>query len=345
MALNEHNNTRQYTRYKRHVNESTERVDAGTVNTLQEDIVNQQQEANQIKDKAFEERVYTIFNNNLYANAMFVDYYRSGEYLNLHESLGVQINANKARLELARHSTAGIATSTRIFSVHGEDIELNDFFLITNEYIPQGASIKYFLQTSTGERWQIIANALKLPLHLHDNLKLGFNLVAELKANSMGESPVINGYAILYWDAQVEKNYGLTNPDLIRFPALEVGTDDGPTILIRDRAQEDKVVKVLAPLDTVDLIFDWEDKDNPGRLIFVNDHWPDYEGESVTQINKLYYGPYVNSLGKEENVLKKIQQVTNIDGNTKNPTYNDIAEELDKIRQQQEEAGIGGDTA
>ena len=27
-----------------------------------------------------------------------------------------------------------------------------------------------------------------------------------------------NGYGILYWDAQVEANYGLTNPDLMRFP-------------------------------------------------------------------------------------------------------------------------------
>jgi hypothetical protein len=345
MALNEHNNTRQYTKYKRHVNESSERVDAGTVNTLQEDLNIQQQETNQVKDTAFEERVYTIFNNNLYTNAMFVDYYKSGEYLNLHESLGVEIDYNKTQLQLARHSTGGYAVSTRIYSVHGEDVELNDFFLVTNEYVPHGASLKYYLQTNTGERWPIVPNSLKLPLHLQSDLKLGFKVVIEMKANAMGETPIVHGYAVLYWDAQVEKNYGMTNPDLIRFPALEVGTDDGVTILIRDRAQEDKVVKVLAPLDTVDLTFDWADEDNPGRLLFVKDHWPDYEGEAVTQINKLYYGPYTNSNGQEESVLKKIQQVTNIDGNTKNPTYNDISEELEKLRKQQEEDGIGGDTA
>ena len=28
----------------------------------------------------------------------------------------------------------------------------------------------------------------------------------------------LNGYAILYWDAKVEEAYGLTNPDLMRFP-------------------------------------------------------------------------------------------------------------------------------
>lgn len=345
MALNEHDNKRQYTKYKRHVNESSERVDAGTVNILQEDLNVQQQETNQVKDTAFEERVYTIFNNNLYVNAMFVDYYKTGEYLNLHESLGVQIDYNKTQLILARNSSGGYAVSTNIHSVHGEEIELNDFFLITNDYIPQGASIKYYLQTSTGERWPIQPNALKLPLHLHQNLKFGFKVIAELKANALGESPVLNGYAVLYWDAQVEKNYGMTNPDLMRFPSIEVGTDDGITILVRDRAQEDKVVKVLAPLDTVELTFDWADEENAGRLVFVKDHWPDYEGEAVTQINKLYYGPYVNSQGATESVLQKIQQTTNIDGNTKNATFNDINEELEKLRKQQEEAGIGGDTA
>ena len=56
MALNEHDNTRQYTKYKRHVNESNERVDASTVNALQEDLNIQQKETNEVKDKAFEER-------------------------------------------------------------------------------------------------------------------------------------------------------------------------------------------------------------------------------------------------------------------------------------------------
>ena len=218
MALNEHDNTRQYTKYKRHVNESNERVDASTVNALQEDLNIQQKETNEVKDKAFEERIYTIFNNNLYANAMFVDYYKTGEYLNLNESLAVQLDYNKSQLSLKPDKMFGTAISTTIYSVHGEDIEINDFFLITNEYVPQGASIKYYLQTFTGERWPILPNALKLPLHLTENLKYGFKVVIEMKANALQESPVLNGYAILYWDAQVEKNYGMTNPDLMRFP-------------------------------------------------------------------------------------------------------------------------------
>ena len=217
MVLNEFDNKRQYTKYKRHVNESQERVNAATVNQLQDDLTIQQQETNHVKDTAFEERIYTIFNNNLYANAMFVDYFKTGEYINLNESSNIEIDYSKTQLNI-KNNTAGTAVSIVIHSVHGTNIEMNDFFLITNEYVPVGAEIKYYLETYTGERWPILSNALKLPLHLSDNLKYGFKVIIDMKANTLGESPVLNGYAVLYWDAKVEENFGMTNPDLVRFP-------------------------------------------------------------------------------------------------------------------------------
>lgn len=217
MALNDLDNKRQYTKYKRHVNESNERVDAKTVNKLQEDLSTQQQETNAVKDTAFEERIYTIFNNNLYANAMFVDYFKTGEYINMNESSNIAFDYPKTQLSIDNNTT-GTAVSTLIHSVHGADVELNDFFLITNQHVPVGAEIKYYLETHTGERWPILPNKLKLPLHLTQNLKYGFKVIIDMKANALGETPLLNGYAILYWDAQVEANYGITNPDLMRFP-------------------------------------------------------------------------------------------------------------------------------
>lgn len=217
MALNDHNSTRQYTKYKRHVNESQERIDAGTVNQLQDDLNVQQQETNTVKDTAFEERIYTIFNNNLYTNAMFVDYFKTGEYVDMNKSSNVALDYSKTQLSIDK-GAAGTAISTQVYSVHGVEIELNDFFLITNEHVPIGAEIKYYLETHTGERWPILPNALKLPLHLSENLKFGFRIIVEMKANALGETPLLNGYAILYWDAKVEENYGMTNPDLMRFP-------------------------------------------------------------------------------------------------------------------------------
>ena len=218
MPLQDYNKTRQYTKYKRHVDDSNEKVNAGTVNKIQSDINKQQHETNLVKDTAFEERVYTIFNNNLYTNAMFVDYYKQGQYLNLNESDNVEINFEKTQLSLKAGSKSGTAISSKIYSVHGSDVEMNDFFLITNQDVPVGAEIKYYLETNKGERWPILANALKLPLHLTENIKNGFKVVAELKSNSLGESPLLNGYAVLYWDAKVEEDYGMTNPDLQRFP-------------------------------------------------------------------------------------------------------------------------------
>lgn len=218
MPLQDYNKTRQYTKYKRHVDDSNEKVNASTVNKIQSDINEQQHETNLVKDTAFEERVYTIFNNNLYTNAMFVDYYKQGQYLNLNESDNVEINFEKTQLSLKTGSKSGTAISSKIYSVHGSDVEMNDFFLITNQDVPVGAEIKYYLETNKGERWPILANALKLPLHLTENIKNGFKVVAELKSNSLGESPLLNGYAVLYWDAKVEEDYGMTNPDLQRFP-------------------------------------------------------------------------------------------------------------------------------
>lgn len=217
MALNEFDNKRHYTKYKRHVNESHERVNASTVNQLQDDLAAQQQATNEVKDITFEERIYTIFNNNLYTNAMFVDYFKTGEYINMNESSGIEINHPKTQLSI-KDGNSGTAISTEIYSVHGKEIEINDFFLITNEYVPVGAEIKYYLQTYTGERWPILPNSLKLPLHLSENIKFGFKVVIDMKANALGESPLLNGYAVHYWDSKVEANYGLTNPDLQRFP-------------------------------------------------------------------------------------------------------------------------------
>ena len=218
MALQDYNTNRQYTKYKRHVNESHERVNADTVNTLQSDLNTQQQETNTVKDTAFEERVYTIFNNNLYTNAMFIDYFKTGEYIDMNSSNNIIVDYPTTQMTLDKNKDSGTCISSIIYSVHGSDVEMNDFFLIANEDIPIGASIKYFLETSYGERWPILPNELKLPMHLTENLKYGFRVVIELKANALGEQPKLNGYAILYWDAKVEEALGLINPDLRRFP-------------------------------------------------------------------------------------------------------------------------------
>ena len=82
------------------------------------------------------------------------------------------------------------------------------------------------------------------------------------------------------------------------------------TIIVRDRAQEDKVVKVIEPLNTINLTYDFENND--GRLAFVKNHWDNYNGVEINQTHNLYYGDYLNSLGETENVLQKVQQTTEV---------------------------------
>lgn len=94
------------------------------------------------------------------------------------------------------------------------------------------------------------------------------------------------------------------------FPSIEVGTDDGLTILIRDRAQEDKLVKVIEPKDTVYLTYDWEDD---GRLHYIKTEWENYGSVgAVSQLHKLYYEDYLTSNNTIESVLGRIRQITKV---------------------------------
>jgi len=79
-------------------------------------------------------------------------------------------------------------------------------------------------------------------------------------------------------------------------------------ILIRDRALDDKVVKVIEPLDTVRLTYNIEDEER--RLAYVSTNWPNYNGVEVNQIHSLFYGPYLTSEDETITVLKKVQQST-----------------------------------
>ena len=135
MALNDYENKKKYTKFKRHVDDSKERINAESINKIQEGISEQQVETNKIKNRAFEERVYTIFENNLYTNAMFKDTLENGEYLNMTQSSNTYFNTDELNIQLTKNSTSGEIKSTKIYSVHGPQIELNDFFLISNEYL------------------------------------------------------------------------------------------------------------------------------------------------------------------------------------------------------------------
>ncbi len=103
---------------------------------------------------------------------------------------------------------------------------------------------------------------------------------------------------------------GLQTPTLWGFPSLEIGEDDGLVIIVRDRAQEDKVVKVIEPQDTVYLTYNWEDE---GRLAYIRTEYPNYKSiGAISQLHKLYYEDYLTSYGAVESVLGKVRQVSKL---------------------------------
>ena len=91
------------------------------------------------------------------------------------------------------------------------------------------------------------------------------------------------------------------------FPEVEIGGDDGVTIIIRDRAQDDKVVRIIEPLNTVDLTYN---PANDNRLAFTETIYPDYGGVEISQITKLSYSDYLNSKNNIENVVTGVEQRT-----------------------------------
>lgn len=212
----ENNTKKQYTKYTRHVNDSGERIEDQHINVIQKDLQDYQTQLNSIKDNAFMERVSTIFNNNYYANAMFVDLFENEMYINSEQSTGYTFLKQEGILKAKEDSA--VVYSTKIVSRYGANVGLNDFFIITNEKIPVGASIKYYLITTDGDKWQISSQDIRRPLHLKNDIIDGVELRIEMTKNAAGESPELNGYALLHFDRQVEENLGITNPDLRRFP-------------------------------------------------------------------------------------------------------------------------------
>lgn len=108
-----------------------------------------------------------------------------------------------------------------------------------------------------------------------------------------------------------------------------MGDDDGLVIIVRDRAQEDKVVKVIEPQDTVFLTYDWNDE---GRLHYIRTEWENYRSiGAISQLHKLYYEDYLTSYGEIESVLGKVRQITKV---TKKYMDGVIVTKLSKENQQ-----------
>ncbi len=291
-----------YTKFQRHVNNSNEVVNADHINVVQQAVNEAESNIVSLRDYDFMDKVMTTFENNLYANSMFANEINDQEYIDGTLSKNISYINEERSIIVNNASGAGELITTTIQSSLGDGAFLNDFFLVVDQYVPVGASINYFLINQAGDKYPINPNTPKTPLHVYANIT-GFKIKAEMTKNALGETPKIFALAVLFFDSAVEAGYGLTNPDLQRFHKFALGL----TVLFRDRAQEDRLVKIEEPGKYTELIYN-----DQGVLSKVVTH---YEDDNVVVTDTLNYGPYLNSAGVTETLLLSILSESSVTQN------------------------------
>ena len=291
-------NNRIFTKFQRHIDNGNEIIEANDVNKIQSSVSSAEKSIANLQNTAFHENVLFQFDNNLYVNSLFTDELGDLRNIDIPSSKNIYHNTEEQYITVRDDASISELYTTKIVSTLGEGFILNDFFLVTDEYKPHGTSIEYYIITDKNEVYPIKANDTKNPCTIHNDVT-AITLKAILTNNTLNESPKLYAIAISFFDRGVEEQYGFTYPDISRYEQSSFGT----TILIRDRALEDKLVKVIEPNVTTNLNYQ-----NDGRLKIVESI---YLKEEVTVEDELNYGNYENSKGEIENLLLSITTTQN----------------------------------
>ena len=244
-------------------------------------------------DNTFLNSVKISFDNNKYANSMFVNEVKDREYSDFYLSDNMVYNSIESCLKVKDLTKNGVYYSTEKCTDETYKSQLNNFFLVVDEVIPTGCDIIYHIITDDNRNFLIKSNdtvplVLNIPCY-------SFRLKANLLSNKIN-TPVINGFAVLYYDDYVQKAYRLINVDLSK------DEDNSDTItLVRDRDYEDKLVRVLTDNTRIELTYD-DDKDK--RLASVQTY--ELQTSLLVEESDMVYLNYTDSSGVTEEVLTKI---------------------------------------
>lgn len=287
-------NQRGFTKFSRHSNNTNEVVDAGDINKIQESVNIAESKLIKTQSEIFTDKALYFFDNNLYANSIYIDTYNDKSLIDVGESENIIISSKLNSVKIKDTSARGKISSILFKSTLGDNIDLNDFFIITEENKPLGTVIEHFLVTEKNEVYPIVQGNNK-PLTFATPLK-AFRIISYLYPSDEKESPELYGLAALFFDIAVESQYGLSNPDISRYEQTSIGV----TTLVRDRAQQDKLIKIIEPSSTVSLQYA---ADGTDRLQVVETY---YDKDNIKVKDELHYGDYENSKGETENVLLSI---------------------------------------
>lgn len=265
----------------------------------------QRQDIVGMTDTMFFERTTFAFTNNKYTNAFFVNEIQDREFSDLATSINIIYDEIESCIRLEDPMEDGTYFSTSICTDVNYDSDLNNFFLISDEDVPAGCDILYYIITDDNRMFPIKPNGTT-PLTFVIKPKK-FRLKIVIHANGL-DYPAVRSYSILYHDQFIEDGYGLINPNFTKKPIDYDGFEDIIT-LVRNNKNEDKLAQVISSLDTVKLTYDSE-----GKLSKVETY--DNINGDKTEENDLVYGDYLDSKGVIENVLLQVKTKTSFDNET-----------------------------
>ena len=248
-------------------------------------------------DNVFLNTVNISFDNNKYVNAMFMNQIKDKENSDLYLSDNIVFDSVEANMKVKDVTKKGVYYSVEKCTNEDYDSDLNNFFLIVDNTVPDGCDIVYYLITDDNRKFIIKPNATT-PLVLTTPCKR-FRLSAKLSCNGI-DTPALNAFAVLYYDEYIAKAFKMNLDGEIPEEGEEVGEDDLIT-LIRDNTMDDKLVEVLTTDTKINLLYDKE-KD---RLSEVRAY--DINTGKLIETNNLIYEDYVNSNNETEEVLTKIK--------------------------------------
>ena len=285
---------RKYTKFSRKIDNAGTTVSGNDINETQKSI--NILETNNFKgfDNDFVLFVLRQFEEIPIVNSMFMNETGNSDYSDFSKGRNTYFDTNDLGIKVSKGVSSGVYYSSQISSYAKEGVFINSFIFYCDYSCPVGTDIKFFLTDILGKDFPITPNNHK-PLILSDEtVKVTFK--AELTCNSFGESPIINSYAVLYFDEFVESQMGLIDKDLTNDVKVS------PQIITLVRDNTDRLCRVEGSMTDVDLLYN-ED----GELITVEEKYKDGRKKEV---NDLFYGDYLNSQNEHERVLYTVKTTT-----------------------------------
>lgn len=280
------NINKQISKFKSQINQAST-VNAEDINKISLAVENAQKVLIDLSDESFKNKVFFALENNIDINSAFIDDFSDSNYINVFKSKAYTYNSQEKSIS-AVNETAQVYSIKYMSKLKGT---IQNVILLVDDYIPNGASINYFISIDDNNYYPIKKNK-EVPTDIKEGAVCVIKAV--LNKNAFGQTPKIYGWAVLYYDKVVRllysiKNIGLSDNDNFEAQVL------GDTILIRDPQKDDKLVAVSQGegISHVKLTYREDGKLDTVETNVLNDIIEE----------KLNYGQYSKNDGTIEEVL------------------------------------------